>query len=196
MPSSNLFFSSFLKESRGLGTLGSHCVYSKRKGIICSVTSAHHSQIASLFVKPGKRSLRIAITEKDHYTKGNGRFEMSEELSAEARVTPETSDEVTEGSKEKAKGRDVLGMIKGALDTALAGRGNVIMVRVNNETLKAIDMLVEAGVCKSRSEGAAFLINQGIEASSDLYDRISGITEQITELRAKLRDIVIGESQE
>ncbi len=194
MPSSNLF-SSFLKESRGLGTLGSHCVYSKRKGIICSVTSAHHTQIASLFVKPGKRSLRIAITEKDHY-KGNGRFEMSEELSAEARVTPETSDEVTEGSKEKAKGRDVLGMIKGALDTALAGRGNVIMVRVNDETLKAIDMLVEAGVCKGRSEGAAFLINQGIEASSDLYDRISGITEQITELKAKLRDIVIGESQE
>jgi hypothetical protein len=194
MPSSNLF-SSFLKESRGLGTLGSHCVYSKRKGIICSVTSAHHTQIASLFVKPGKRSLRIAITEKDHY-KGNGRFEMSEELSAEARVTPETSDEVTEGSKEKAKGRDVLGMIKGALDTALAGRGNVIMVRVNDETLKAIDMLVEAGVCKGRSEGAAFLINQGIEASSDLYDRISGITEQITELKAKLRDIVIGENQE
>jgi hypothetical protein len=114
---------------------------------------------------------------------------MSEEQFVEAEVTPEAADET------KPKGRDMLSMIRGALDTALAGRGNVIMVRVNDETLKAIDMLVEADVCKSRSEGAAFLINQGIEASSDLYDRISGITEQITELKAKLREIVIGEPQ-
>lgn len=120
---------------------------------------------------------------------------MSEELSVE-KVTPETSDEVTESAKERAKGRDVLGLLKGALGTALAGRGNVIMVRVNDETLKAINMLVEAGICKSRSEGAAFLINQGIEASGDLYDRIGGITAQIAELKAKLREIVTGEDQE
>ena len=115
---------------------------------------------------------------------------MSEEQFVEAEVTSE------ETAEAKAKGRDVLGMIKGALDTALAGRGNVIMVRVNDETLKAIDMLVEAGVCKSRSEGAAFLINQGIEASSALYERISGITEQIGELKAKLREMVTGEPEE
>lgn len=109
-------------------------------------------------------------------------------------MEPEVTDETVKDTK--PKGWDVLGMIKDALDTALAGRGNVIMVRVNDETLKAIDMLVEAGVCKSRSEGAAFLINQGIEASSDLYDRISGITEQITELKAKLHEVVSGELQE
>ncbi len=115
---------------------------------------------------------------------------MTEGQVMETKIT----DEKVKGTR--SKGRDVLGMIKDALDTALAGRGNVIMVRVNDETLKAIDMLVEAGVCKSRSAGAAFLINQGIEASSDLYDRISGITEQITELKAKLREIVSGELQE
>ena len=115
---------------------------------------------------------------------------MSEKQVVEPETTPEVADEA------KPKGRDVLGMIKDALDTALAGRGNVIMVRVNDEALKAIDMLVEAGVCKSRSEGAAFLINQGIKASGDLYDRISGITEQIAELKAKLREIVTGEGQE
>ncbi len=115
---------------------------------------------------------------------------MSEELAQEQKVVAEVSDE------KKSKGRDVLGVIKGALDTALTGRANVIMVRVNNKALKAIDMLVEADVCKSRSEGAAFLINQGIEASSELFERISGLTDQIGELKAQLREIVTGESKE
>jgi hypothetical protein len=115
---------------------------------------------------------------------------MSEEQWTETEVGAEESGE------EKPRGRDVLGMIKGALDTALAGRGNVVMVRVNDKTLKAIDMLIESGVCKSRSEGAAFLIGQGIEASQALYERISGITDQIHELKVKLRDIVIDELEE
>ncbi len=117
---------------------------------------------------------------------------MSEEMSTQE-VAPEMANESPESPGAKSKGRDVLGMIKDALDTALAGRGNVIMVRVNDETLKAVDMLVEAGVCKSRSEGAAFLINQGIEASDDLYQRISGISEQITALKTQLRGIVTDE---
>ena len=115
---------------------------------------------------------------------------MSEDLYVEPEETSSEVEEVVEGAEEKAKGRDVLGVLKGALDTALAGRGNVLMVRVNDETLKAIDSLVEAGVCKSRSEGAAFLMNQGIEASGALFERIGGITDQISELRAQLREIV------
>ena len=129
-------------------------------------------------------------------TDSERRFAMSEEKQVtDAEETPGETAEA-EGVETKIKGRDVLGMLKGALDTALVGRGNVIMVRVNDDTLKAIDMLVEADVCKSRSEGAAFLINQGIEASSDLYDRISGITEQIAGLKAKLRKIVTGEAEQ
>lgn len=114
------------------------------------------------------------------------------EVKVEPAEMPEIVDEVGEEKEPRPKGRDVLKALRGALDTALSGRGNVIMVRVNDETLKAIDMLVEADVCKSRSEGAAFLINQGIEASSELYDHISGITEQIAELKAKLREAVRG----
>ena len=121
---------------------------------------------------------------------------MTEENLVELEVNSEEINETAEEVEAKAKGRDVLSMIKGALDTALVGRGNVIMVRVNDETLKAIDMLVESGVCKSRSEGAAFLIDQGIKASNELYNRIGGITEQIAELKSKLREIVGGESQE
>jgi hypothetical protein len=118
---------------------------------------------------------------------------MAEEIEVRVEEMPEITDEAGEEKEPRPKGRDVLKAIKGALDTALSGRGNVIMVRVNDETLEAIDMLVEADVCKSRSEAAAFLINQGIEASSELYDRISGITEQIADLKAKLREAVRGE---
>lgn len=72
------------------------------------------------------------------------------------------------------------------LSEALQGRGNVVMVRVNDEALKHLDMLVEAKVTKSRSESAAFLINEGTSANQELFDRIKSITDQISALREQL----------
>ena len=77
-----------------------------------------------------------------------------------------------------------------ALGSALQGRGNVVMVRVNDEALRHLDMLVETEVTKSRSESAAFLINEGIKANKALYDRIREITDQIMNLRSQLREVV------
>ena len=76
------------------------------------------------------------------------------------------------------------------LGEALQGRGNVVMVRVNDEALAHLDMLVEAEVTKSRSGSAAFLISEGIRANEALFARISTITDQIAELRAQLRQEV------
>jgi hypothetical protein len=76
------------------------------------------------------------------------------------------------------------------LGVALQGRGNVVMVRVNDDTLKRLDMLVEAEVTKSRSESAALLINEGIQANEALFARITEIASQIADLRAKLRESV------
>jgi hypothetical protein len=73
------------------------------------------------------------------------------------------------------------------LGEALQGRGNVVMVRINDEALAHLDMLVEGEITKSRSESAAFLINEGINANAELFGRIKNITEQIAELREKLR---------
>ena len=73
------------------------------------------------------------------------------------------------------------------LSEALQGRGNVVMVRVNDEALAHLDMLVEAEITKSRSESAAFLINEGINANEALFTRISAITDQIAALREQLR---------
>ncbi len=74
-----------------------------------------------------------------------------------------------------------------ALSAALQGRGNVVMVRVNDKALEHLDMLVEAEITKSRSESAAFLISEGIKANQALFERISAITRQIAELREQLR---------
>lgn len=74
-----------------------------------------------------------------------------------------------------------------ALGEALQGRANVVMVRVNDESLEHLDMLVDAEITSSRSESAAFLISEGIKANQALFDKISAITEQIVELREQLR---------
>lgn len=83
-----------------------------------------------------------------------------------------------------------------ALGEALQSRGNVVMVRVNDEALHHLDMLIEAEITKSRSESAAFLINEGIRSNEALFERISSITQQIAELRSQLRAEVKLEPQE
>jgi hypothetical protein len=77
-----------------------------------------------------------------------------------------------------------------ALGDALQGRGNVVMVRVNDEALKCLDMLVEADVVKSRSEAAAWLISEGVNANHGLFQKIGEVTQQIIALREKLRETV------
>ena len=82
------------------------------------------------------------------------------------------------------------------LGEALQGRGNVVMVRVNDETLEHLDMLVEAELCKSRSEAAALLINEGIKVNQTLFERIREITDKIAGLRSQLREAVKSEAEE
>ncbi len=82
------------------------------------------------------------------------------------------------------------------LGEALQGRGNVVMVRVNDETLEHLDMLVESELCKSRSEAAALLINEGIKVNHTLFERIREITDKIAGLRSQLREAVKSESEE
>ena len=77
------------------------------------------------------------------------------------------------------------------LATALEDRANVVMVRINDDALRHLDMLVEAEVTKSRSESAAFLISEGIRANEAFFARIEEITRQIAELREQLRQTMV-----
>lgn len=77
-----------------------------------------------------------------------------------------------------------------ALGSALQDRANVVMVRVNNDSLRYLDMLVEADITHSRSESAAFLINEGIKANEALFNKIRDITDQIVVLKSQLKEVV------
>ena len=80
--------------------------------------------------------------------------------------------------------------IKGTLKTALSARANVIMVRVNKESLSKIDELVDSGIVNSRSEAAAFLIKEGISSQSKLFDQIGETTQIIRKAKEDLKKIL------
>ena len=96
--------------------------------------------------------------------------------------------------KTQEKPTDFITSVRDAVSRALKNRDNVVMVRVSDEALRYLDMLVEAGITKSRSESAAFLVNEGIQSSSKLFGRIEEIIAQITALRQQLSAIVVEET--
>ena len=77
-----------------------------------------------------------------------------------------------------------------AIESALSARDHVVMVRVNDDSLKRLDALVQSGIFKSRSEAAAFLISEGIRAQEPLFERISERISEIERLQSELKSIV------
>ena len=115
--------------------------------------------------------------------------EFKEEPKVQPKPAPETkpiqpSKPVSDVFKEALKQVGEFGQTIGG---AISTRDNVVMVRVNGDTLHKLDMLVDAEICKSRSEAAAYLINEGIKANASLYSKIGEVTEQIAALREQLR---------
>ncbi len=76
------------------------------------------------------------------------------------------------------------------LREGLGRRANVVMVRVNEEVLEKLEDLVEAGIFKSQSESAAFLIQEGIKAQDAMFQKIGEHTKRIRELREELKNLV------
>ena len=101
-----------------------------------------------------------------------------------ASKTPPASSQTLKGAWKQVEN------IGQTLGEALQGRGNVVMVRVNDDTLAHLDMLVEAELARSRSEAAALLIGEGMKANLPLFERIRQITDQIAALRGQLRQSV------
>jgi hypothetical protein len=104
--------------------------------------------------------------------------------------TEEAPSHGTEGKQPESILKGMLrtaGEIGQTISGAIQTRDSVVMVRVNKEVLRQLDMLVEAEVCKSRSEAAAYMIGEGIKANDTLYQKIGGVIEAIQKLRAELR---------
>lgn len=68
---------------------------------------------------------------------------------------------------------------------ALSAREHVVMVRVNDESLKKIDAIIQSGIITSRSAAAAFLISEGIKAHGALFNRIKQRSAEIERLRSE-----------
>jgi len=80
--------------------------------------------------------------------------------------------------------------IRKVIDKALASRNTVLTIRVNDESNKKLNMLVEAGLFKSRSESAAFLIEEGIKSQEPLFSKMTDKLKKMEKIRDELKDIV------
>jgi uncharacterized protein YukE len=70
----------------------------------------------------------------------------------------------------------------------MGGRANTLMTRVSDEDLQTLDILVEAGLASSRSECAAMLLHEGIEARKDMIQKVRDTADQIKKLRESMRE--------
>ncbi len=97
--------------------------------------------------------------------------------------------------KQGASAAETIGdNIKGTIHEVRFKRDNVVMVRMDVDSLEKIDQLVEAGISGSRSEAAAFLIVEGIKSRQGLFDRMTDKVEEIRRAREQLRQMVEDES--
>jgi Arc/MetJ-type ribon-helix-helix transcriptional regulator len=86
--------------------------------------------------------------------------------------------------------------IKKVIDKALASRNTVLTIRVNDESNQRMNMLVDSGLFKSRSESAAFLIQEGIRSREDLFGKIEGKLKKMEKIKEELKSIVSEEMDE
>ena len=77
--------------------------------------------------------------------------------------------------------------INKAVERALNVRDSSVLLRLSEPVSESVDTLVTAGVFKNRAEAAAFLVEEGIKAQSQLFNRIAAKLEEIQRLRDELR---------
>ena len=83
--------------------------------------------------------------------------------------------------------------IRKVIDKALSSRNTVLTIRVNDDCNRKLNMLVEAGLFKSRSESAAFLIEEGLKSQEALFSKIMTKFDKIDQLKTELKDLVDSE---
>ncbi|MGH9840584.1 MAG: hypothetical protein ACREEM_17540 [Blastocatellia bacterium] len=77
-----------------------------------------------------------------------------------------------------------------AVERAINVRDTTVLIRLSDASSDSLDTLVSAGIFKSRSEAASFLIDEGIKAQAPLFQRIQDKLSEIERLRVELRNTV------
>lgn len=66
----------------------------------------------------------------------------------------------------------------------------LMVIRTDAEMRERLDLLVDAGVVKSRRAGARAMIQEGIEARQPLFEEIERTQVRIAALKGQLRSLV------
>ncbi len=77
-----------------------------------------------------------------------------------------------------------------AVVTTAQDVSQLMVIRTDAEMRERLDLLVEAGVVKSRRAGARAMIQEGIEAKLPLFEQIEQTQERIAALKGQLRSLV------
>ena len=67
-------------------------------------------------------------------------------------------------------------------------RDQVVMVRIDDETTGSLDDWVETGAVKSRSEGAALFIREGLKIRAEELARLKDALADVKAAKEKLRE--------
>jgi hypothetical protein len=112
-------------------------------------------------------------------------------------VSRSVTDAVVRGTDEAVSvAENIKETIKSRTSAERATRDNVVMVRVDAESLGKLDELVEAELAGSRSEAAAYLISEGIKSREPLFDTISAKVAEIRRAKEELREMLEGKESE
>ncbi|MCH7961687.1 MAG: hypothetical protein IIC49_05075 [Planctomycetes bacterium] len=71
---------------------------------------------------------------------------------------------------------------------AAGARDQVVMVRVDEATSRALDAWVESGSVKSRSEAAAVFIREGLKLRESELSQLREALDAVEQAKARLRD--------
>ena len=77
--------------------------------------------------------------------------------------------------------------VRNKIATGSETRDKVVMVRVGKDSLDRMDDLIEAGVVRSRSEAADYLINEGIRARRSFFNAVAIKVGEIRKAKEELR---------
>lgn len=69
-------------------------------------------------------------------------------------------------------------------------REHVVMVRVDADTLEALDAWVRSGAVSSRSEAAALFIREGLRVRARELDQLRDALQEVEEAQRRLQDRV------
>jgi len=68
-----------------------------------------------------------------------------------------------------------------------AKRQIVVSVRLDDDSARRVDQLVEAGICSSRSEAVAMLTKNGIQSRLALFAKIESKIQEIQRIKDEIR---------